>query len=852
MRNLKKVLSLVLCMAMMLSVMVVGAGAAFKDQNKIVNEEAVDMCSALNIINGYTDGSYRPEGNITRAEACKMICIALNGGQDPVLGTNATPTFTDIKGHWAEKYIEYCVSKGIVAGVGGGKFAPAGNVTGSQFAKMLLIAMGYRADAEDFVGSAWEVNVNVTASAKGLYKDLATMNPAVALTRDNAAQMVWNALNADMVKYDYKLSTVNGTLTSELVVEDIDQTLLEKKYAATNMTGIMTGIEYVTKDEEYKYTTEKGTFTTEADYTDLLGHNVTFVIKGNDKADVYGAYAEDSEVLASGLIGDIDDLDGFVYGTDTTIEIDDVEYDIDKNVAAFAFDTNDSNKIKAEDARLTSDQFKAEAAYNEFVAIDNDDDDSIDVVIVYPVPFGEVTYVGSDYVRADNNVGKLGTDEDEYTVYNGVAKEDMVLVSPDTTLKTWGTISKLDKQTEKLNSVSSDGSVVLGDKAYDLALPTGQSLDKDNLDKTVEFYAINGYVVDADTTTSVDMSDYVMVTGVTGATASNGYYQADLLFTDGTTASVSIANSAGTKGSLPGGMAPEALPGTIWTYEIDGGKYELTAVTKDKATTGFDLVDYNCAWQRSDSTSDANAKITVEGSKVSIASDAVIFVVDGDDYSVKTGADLAKVTGNATIKYAGAEENSNGYTYVTFALVYTSNVSSSDEIYGFVTSDIKTVKDSDGTYYTFTAWNGEKSVDLKTANVNGSDFTGDMPTKQAIITYKVNADGAVTYIDVVEGNVTAITAYDGGKNIKLGGTEYEIDKDDTTILFIDRDGKSGEATGTINIADKADTDVTATGLVTVGSDKYYANAQFVAEGSAGSTLKLLVVDVTNDWYAVND
>ena len=68
---------------MMLSVMVVGAGAAFSDQSKIKNTEAVDMCVALNIIGGYPDGSYKPEGNITRAEFAKMICVLLNGGTDP-------------------------------------------------------------------------------------------------------------------------------------------------------------------------------------------------------------------------------------------------------------------------------------------------------------------------------------------------------------------------------------------------------------------------------------------------------------------------------------------------------------------------------------------------------------------------------------------------------------------------------------------------------------------------------------------------------------------------------------------------------------------------------------------------
>ena len=81
----KKVLSLVLCVAVMLSVMVMGAGAAFSDQDKIENTEAVNMCTALNIIGGYEDGSYHPERNIERSEITKMICVALNGGKEPNL-----------------------------------------------------------------------------------------------------------------------------------------------------------------------------------------------------------------------------------------------------------------------------------------------------------------------------------------------------------------------------------------------------------------------------------------------------------------------------------------------------------------------------------------------------------------------------------------------------------------------------------------------------------------------------------------------------------------------------------------------------------------------------------------------
>ena len=71
-----------------------GRRAAFSDQDKIKNTEAVDACVALNIIGGYEDGSYHPERNIKRSEITKMICVALNGGKEPNVSTNTTPTFS--------------------------------------------------------------------------------------------------------------------------------------------------------------------------------------------------------------------------------------------------------------------------------------------------------------------------------------------------------------------------------------------------------------------------------------------------------------------------------------------------------------------------------------------------------------------------------------------------------------------------------------------------------------------------------------------------------------------------------------------------------------------------------------
>ena len=257
-RRQKKVLSLVLCVAMMLSVMVVGAGAAFSDQSKIKNTEAVDACTALNIIGGYPDGSFKPEGNITRAEVTKMICVALNGGKNPAVSTNTTPTFSDVRNNanaaWAEGYIESCAAQGIVSGVGGGKFAPNGNVTGVQLAKMLLVSLGYKSENEGFTGNAWATNVNVRAAQKGLYDGLEKMDTSAALTRDNAAQMVWNALNAYEVEYKTTLvADSKGQLSSQITVQDKvvgstnDKiTLLEDKYEADTAIGTFAGNSDVT------------------------------------------------------------------------------------------------------------------------------------------------------------------------------------------------------------------------------------------------------------------------------------------------------------------------------------------------------------------------------------------------------------------------------------------------------------------------------------------------------------------------------------------------------------------------------------------------------------------------------
>ncbi|MDF2838440.1 MAG: hypothetical protein K0S60_143, partial [Evtepia sp.] len=143
-----KVLKLIVAMAIMMSLLIVGTSAAFSDQDKIRNTEAVEITVALKIIQGRDNGVFDPQGQVTRAEMAKTICIILNSGKEPTLGTKETSSFKDIKGHWAEPYIEYCTSLGIVSGIGNSGFNPDTSITCTQAAKMLLVSLGYDAERE--------------------------------------------------------------------------------------------------------------------------------------------------------------------------------------------------------------------------------------------------------------------------------------------------------------------------------------------------------------------------------------------------------------------------------------------------------------------------------------------------------------------------------------------------------------------------------------------------------------------------------------------------------------------------------------------------------------------------------
>lgn len=436
MRNLKKVLTLVLTVAMLLSVMVVGTGAAFSDQDSIKNKEAVDVCVALNIIAGMEDGSYRPANNVTRAQMCKMICIALNGGKEPTLGTNNTPTFSDVRtdpsSSWAESFIESCYSQGIVSGVGSGRFSPSGSVTGTQAARMLLVALGYRADLAGFTGDSWAINVNTAASAKGLYAGIETIDANAALSRDNAAQMIWNALNAYEVEYVSQLVTdKDGKLTSTLVPQDkvvgkTDDkiTLLEDKYEAKTETGILNSVKFDSSDKTYttKISGITSAFDATQDYSSLMGQEVKAMYTTDNKTKdtvLLGIYATAKNQVITAIKGDITGT----IAAGQTVKIDGTEYDFD-NTAITVVGPN-GEILPAADIK----------AYHEVALVDNDKDKDYDYVIVNPfdvVKVNSLTAKKAYFEAAEDNTRTYNPDIDDVASYSGMAEDDYAYLTKNT------------------------------------------------------------------------------------------------------------------------------------------------------------------------------------------------------------------------------------------------------------------------------------------------------------------------------------------------------------------------------------------------------------------------------------
>ena len=847
MRNLKRALSLAMASIMVLGMMVVGAGAVsyddFSDKDKIVNDDAVSMLVELNVINGKDDGSFDPEGIVTRAEMAKMICVVLNGGKDPSLGNVSNYTYTDTVGHWAAAYIEYCTTLGIVAGDGTGKFNPSNTVTGAEAAKMLLVALGFKSEIEGFTGANWAVNVNVRANQKGLFDEL-SINPSEGLTRDNAAQMVWNALDAGVVSYDYTLITDGSSITSSpTLIDNESKTLLTDKFKVAKVEGVIvanenatstgTAVEkedvtvlLLTSDDADSKQDEGDTITLKtATAANLLGKSVTMFAKDWKN----GAY---QTVLGNPVVSS----DNMIATISEDSDADDVKDALKdagiKEVSKAVLVQNFIRATDKDDKELTisgmADVAKLTGNGIEVTVISNDNDNKADFVIVTKMIAGKVSAYnakgndGDGYitVTALTDIAKAdqiaGAEFADVKGSEDLAKDDIVLYYRvgDTFYA-----EKADSVNVTVTSTKGDDQIKDGSNTYKASALSSKYDDDNNTvlttavepDDEVTLYLDNfGYVVYTDAVTAAD--EYMFITG-SDASVKPGFESLTIkgVLSDGTevTASVNKLDSKKLSSAFDGkteGQAQDMVNNKIVTYTKTGEKYNITVKDDTKITQ----IQKN--------------KANLGGAT---ANSKTIFVIGdkNDNYKVYTGISNVPNVTNKDAKLYCYEKS--GVAKFVVALSATTSDGDTNGIY-ILGKTASAKKDGDDTIYVVEAYVNDEYV----AELELDGYTkGETITRGYYAGVSTSGGNTVDWDDIKKATPDSGSAVtDFGDGIISSETTSALTYDkDTIVIIVDgtKHVEGGDIDEIVYVEDDTDASSKVVLVEGTGSDEGHADYVFI-------------------------
>ena len=603
---MKKFLSLVLALTMMMSLVTINAGAKeFTDDEDQNYDEAIAVISEIGVVNGYPDGSFKPANGLTRGAAAKIICNLILGPTTAAELHADTAPFSDVPvSNEFAGYIAYCAKEEIISGYANGTFRPAAGLTGYAFMKMLLGALGYDATNEGYTGGNWSIAVAKQAIGIGLNDSLVEeFNGVDQVTREEAALYAFNTLKATMVDYDQKITTtINGVdvTLSQGTAKPVDWS------EGSNRDGNIKDDGYVQFAEEYfpklylDNTTDafgrpareweysgntvgtyvnhdilKKEFTTEVtgrDLYDVLGkstideYDFLISVDGETEKNVLGdAFFTEDNILRSNTKGvggtgngvltqvyvDSDNKDVYIAVINTYLAVASDDYNEKKDEATYTVwslenkgTSSDKTLVKALPAKSTDAAINLDLTVSgEDFAIEEVKED--DIVLVH-VAEGEIKEIMEPEVLS----------EVEITAFkNG----------------SWITV---DGEQYDYNDAIQYDDDVLDD--YD---------DTNMKDTTYNVYLdAYGYAIGVEVVE--ESSNYLFLTGMDGSNSnlSNRNVDANVIFTDGTMATVTV-NFKDSENAAGGSLTPGALMNTWCKYTVNGDKvYTLTEIADSKAT----------------------------------------------------------------------------------------------------------------------------------------------------------------------------------------------------------------------------------------------------------------------------
>ena len=806
---MKKFLSLVLALVMTMSLVTVSAGAKdFTDSSKINYTEAVDVMSAVKVIDGYTDGSFNPSATLTRGAAAKIICnLILGPTTASALVADAAPYKDVPTNHTFAGYIAYCQKEGIISGYADGTFKPANTLTGYAFMKMLLGALGYKADVEGYTSPNWSINVAKQAINAGLNKGLkGDFNGVKAVNREEACLYAFNTLKATMVEYDTTI-TIGGV------------TVAGARKDVTNSASIET----IKNDDKMQFAERYFTkLTKKSNVTDDFGRPaVTWI---NNKTEV-GTYV-DYTTLVSSYTAKV--KGGEVYNDigSAAAKFDEVTYYVDGKVQPASVVTDLMSDVK----KSNKDTFGASGKGVLTEVYVDTDEETIDVVIIN-------TYIAD--VSADYNdkkeylsvgVKNYGANAPTKVYLDDVAgiekyKEDDVILVQIADGVILNVIDPKTVEDAAISKFATDDYVVTGGNQYDFAEKINRynnvlnEYNKEELeDKTYDIYVDQyGYAIGIKLHSGTDKYLFLAGYDKTESNLTLKTAEAQVIFMDSTMSKVAIDFNETNK-KLERETAPKDVDKLVqngdanrnqwFKYTEDDGVYTLTAVADQIVVaygdTGSAKKSINCESAR-----------VAEGSKYAWGNDDSVYItvktdeVDSDvgDYryadvkfgiskvdAVYTGVQDVDLVLNAKspFKTSTAAPGDVIYAlydtddkYIDAAIVLGESNDDNSKAYAYALKGAKSESFKDGNYY----WEFDAAVGGKVETLTvKTKYTDVIDTIQKAIvdedktaTYGIKGLLKLTYDK--DGYVTKAVVVDNTASDIYGSSDFNASKDINPDIF---------------------------------------------------------------------
>ena len=285
MRNLKKILAMVLALVMSLSLMATAGAADFPDVKEDTSfKTAIDVLSGLGVFNGYKeDGTFRPDGEITRAETAAIIYRIVTGDvkDEQVKIYSDYGLFKDVPANsWFAGYVNFCANAEYIKGDGKGNFNPNDKVEGYAALAMILRAIGYTANG-GFTGSDWRVQTARVGEARKITKNITSGTLGSNADRKTVAEILYQAIMVDMVDHN-----VDNTFNGNQGYTTVPLTLGQKTFGLEYVSGVILANEWanLVGDEVLAADTTKMQITTTYATQSKIAKDATLTL--NDKTEL--------------------------------------------------------------------------------------------------------------------------------------------------------------------------------------------------------------------------------------------------------------------------------------------------------------------------------------------------------------------------------------------------------------------------------------------------------------------------------------------------------------------------------------------------------------------------------------